>query len=114
VHEYAAATCWPIVYVAPFAGDEIVTVGAVVSGAVWAMAEHGNAAAPSTTATATFHGLIMNTLCKIEELPRDPAPTLAKADPTVNLRPSKRTEVLLGAGRNTSTSARLRNHSTAE
>src|SRR3954468_13200397 len=85
----------------------MVIAGGVVSGA-WAMAEPGRAATPRTTATATFHGLIMNTLCKIEELPRDPAPTLAKADPTVNLRRSKRTEVLLSAGRNTPASAQLR------
>jgi hypothetical protein len=35
----------------------IVIVGA------WAMAEHGNTAAPTATDKNTFHGLIMNTLC---------------------------------------------------
>jgi hypothetical protein len=38
-------------------GDVIVIVGA------WAMAEHGNTAAPTATDKNTFHGLIMNTLC---------------------------------------------------
>ena len=33
------------------------------------MAADGNAANPSTTASTPIHGLIMNTLCKIEELP---------------------------------------------
>src|SRR4051794_25898006 len=36
------------------------------------MAEPGSNAAPSTTDKTTFHGLIMNTLNEIEELPRDP------------------------------------------
>src|SRR3954465_5514944 len=53
------------------------------------MAEHGNAATPRTTPTATFHRLIMNTLCKIEELPRDPRLLCRSGPRLVNLRSSK-------------------------
>src|SRR3954451_24573223 len=55
VHVKATATGWPFVYVFPLSGLVIVIVGA-------ASALLGTRAAPTTTATATFHGLLMNTL----------------------------------------------------
>src|SRR3954447_6359651 len=51
----ATATGWPFVYALPFSGLVIVIVGA-------ARALLGSRAAPTATATATFHGLLMNTL----------------------------------------------------
>src|SRR4051794_15543698 len=53
------------------------------------MAEPGSNAAPSATDKNTFHGLIMNTLCKIEELPRDPFLLCRSGTPFVNRPASK-------------------------